>query len=380
MLASLKKFIDTKTNNRSHIFYFVCLSICVILIGFLSYVFTPSNSSAAFNPEKYLADIDTEETSIFEEVRDSLDDVIKQWGVQEAIDLNAYAFTKQDYGIYQCHVIMHLLGHEAIAYYGTDYESVINSNIHFCELGYQHGAEAQVALNGGDYKNELYRICDLVKKKTPNATCFHGAGHAFMNDSLDVNKSLALCDGLINETHTVEDLAPCYNSVFAELTNLVGGTDGATGIAYTGGAPMKIDEPTPIAYCAKFGEKYKIECMFEFSGLGVHDNSTSEEIEKKIIDCTTGDFDVELESACIKSVSAVGAQHLLAASSSLKVPESIFALTQSNRTSYILGAGTEISQYIISGVDKNWEPFCDSFPQDGDKKYCESLFKELISI
>ena len=363
-------------NKFRYVIYFLGLFGVLILIALFVNIFNHQSNKTIFNPEQYLGELDKPETSFFEEVRDSLDTVIEQWGVQAAIDLNEYAFTNQKYGIYQCHVVMHLLGHEAVAYYGSDFETIINRNIHFCELGYQHGAEAQVALNGGDYKDELYRLCDLIHKKTLNSTCFHGAGHAFMNDSLDVNKSLKLCDDLINETYTLKDMAPCYNSVFAELTNLVGGTDGATGIEYTGGPPLKIDEETPIAYCSKFGERYKTECMFEFSGLGVSTDSTDAEIEKKLIECTTGEYDEVLESACIQSVSAVGAQHLLAHNTQLVVPQSVFTFSSSTRTSYIIGAGTEMKQYIISGVNKDWESFCSSFLSYTDRVQCRLIFTQ----
>lgn len=316
-------------------------------------------------------------TTVFEDVRESIKGVIEIWGIQGALDVNAYAFVNNKYGIYNCHVLTHLIGHEAVAYYGTDFESVLNSDIQFCEMGYLHGAEAQVALGGGDYQEELYRMCNLIKQKNAEATCFHGAGHAFMNDTFDVHKALSLCDDLINERYTADDMRPCYNSVFAELTNLVGGTDGATGMAYTGGPPLTIEESTSLEYCAKFGDRYKIECLFEFSGLGISESSTDADIEKKLLGCSNEDYDEVLEAACIRSVSAVGAQHQLAFNETIMVPLHIFTLPETLRSSYIEGAGTEMKQYIISGVHKDWQTFCKSFTEESDQHKCSNIFVQI---
>ncbi len=314
---------------------------------------------------------------VFVTIRDTLPDIINKWGVQGAIDINEYAFTHNKYGIYNCHVLSHMTGHEAVVYYGEDYDKVVSHDTHFCELGYRHGAEAQVALSGGDYKNNLYRMCDAIKRKNPDAACYHGAGHAFMNESLDVDASLKMCDDLINETHTVEDVTPCYNAVFAELTNLVGGTDGGTGIVYTGGPPLTMDEKTPLEYCSKFGDRYRIQCVFEFSGLGVSEASTPEDIEKKLIACSNEEYDAELEEACIRSVSAVGTQHELAAKHTIIVPQHILGLSDELRRAYIIGAGTEMKQYLISGTGRDWQSFCGEFTEQEDTQLCESIFSDV---
>lgn len=334
----------------------------------------PAKEVEKFDAEKIIASMGTGNTSVFEDVRDSLKDIIKKWGIHGAIAINTAALRHSKYGIYQCHVIMHLIGHEAVVYYGTDYGAVINQRIEFCELGYQHGAEAQVVYSGGDYKDELYKMCGLIQKKDPNAACFHGAGHAFMNDSLDVDKSLKLCDDLVNEKYTVENMMPCYNSVFAELTNLVGGKDGGTGIEYTGGPPLSIGNLTALQYCSKFGDRYKVQCLFEFSGLGINENSTSEEVTTKLLACSDKNFEEKFEAACIHSVAAVGTQHELAYSNTVRIPKHIYTLPKALRTAYIYGAGNEILQYMISGVPKDWNAFCNSFSNTEDKKTCTQIF------
>jgi hypothetical protein len=338
----------------------------------------PWQATADIDVAKVVATMGKGEKSVFEDVRDSMKPLIAQYGIEGMIAINEYAIVNNLYGIYQCHVISHMTGHEAVVYYGQDYETVIAHDNHFCEVGYRHGAEAQVALSGGDYQHELYKMCDVIKKKNPDADCFHGAGHAFMGETLDVNKSLEMCDGLIDEDHPEEAVLPCYNAVFAELTNLVGGTDGGTGIRYTGEAPLEVAEESSLEYCSKFGKlHYQEQCLFEFSGLGISDLSTPKEVNVKLQGCSNEDYELYLEIACIKSVSAVGAQHLLAKNHTLDVPEFVLALDTPLREAYIKGAGTEMKQYIVSGAVRDNESFCNSFTEDSDIELCTAIFSNI---
>jgi hypothetical protein len=362
--------------NRMQSIALACALVCVILAGagYLSYTKTDT-----VDPAAYVQDLARGEKPVFEGIRDSLADIIRKWGIEGALAIDKYALVNGYMGIYECHVITHLIGHESVIYYGSDYDAVEANDDQFCELGYRHGAEAQVALNGGNYQEELYKMCDAIKRKDPSADCFHGAGHAFMNESLDVNYSLKMCDSLINETHTEDDVLPCYNAVFAELTNLVGGRDGATGLEYTGGPPLTVDEKTPLQYCAKFGEeRYRNQCLFEFSGLGISQVSTPADIERRIDGCMQEGYDITLESLCVKSVSAVGAQHLLAKEETLAVPASVLAMPEEARSAYILGAGTELLQYLKSGALRDWQGFCGQFTQSADIQQCKGIFAEIL--
>lgn len=358
---------------------YACLLLVCIAAGSYWHFVQPTLEAEAFDAAAVVAELELKEGTVFENIRDSMKEIIKEGGIQGMIDVNEYAFVNDKYGIYYCHVLSHLIGHEAVVYYNGDYETAVNHDTHFCELGYRHGAEAQVALSGGDYKNNLYKMCEYIKKKNPDAECFHGAGHAFMNESLDVDTSLKMCDDLINETYTEDHVAACYNAVFAELTNLVGGKDGGTGIDYTGGPPLTMDEKTPLEYCSKFDPRYSIQCVFEFSGLGISDSSTPADIELKLRGCTNQEYDEVLESACIRSVSAVGAQHELANNQTVVVPEYILGLSDVLRKSYILGTGTELKQYLISGVDRDWKSFCDAFTAEEDISLCLSLYADQVN-
>ncbi len=103
--------------------------------------------------------------------------------------------------------------------------------------------------------------------------------------------------------------------------------------------------------------------------------STPADIEKKLIACSNDEYDEELESACIRSVAAVGAQHELANNQTVVVPEHIHGLPKSLRESYIRGTGIEMLQYLISGASRDWRAFCDAFINEDDILMCEGLFE-----
>ena len=153
----------------------------------------------------------------------------------------------------------------------------------------------------------------------------------------------------------------------------MGGTDGATGIVYTNGPPLVLEE-APIEYCSTLDERYRYQCVFEFSGLGVHTHSTPEQIAEKLKQCTGGDFDEKLEGGCIQSVAAVGTQHELALRDAITFPPHILNLTDFQRRSYIIGAGTEMKQYLISGADRDWRSFCANFTNQADVTLCHDIF------
>jgi hypothetical protein len=348
--------------------------ILIVLVGILVHMISQDSALS----EKDLIDISTklerDSSSLFVGIRDNLSAIVDTYGIDGAMALTDHSFVNDKIGIYQCHVLMHSLGHEAVSYFDLDFEEVLKRESHFCELGYRHGAEAQVVVYGGDYIENIQNFCRQLKETNPSAGCYHGAGHEFMNSTLSVERSLELCDGLTGFAD--EDIPNCYNAVFAELTNLVGGTDGSTGVPYTNGPPLTLGADSPIAYCSQFDVAYRYQCIFEFSGLGVNENSQPREIEQKLRECINGEYDLELEGGCIKSVAAVGAQHELAYASTITFHSFILDLPETLRHAYIQGAGTELSQYLISGASRDWQSFCDNFTQAVDIEKCTVIFQD----
>ena len=346
--------------------------VCVMaIVFFVLYKGAPETEQVNYDVEKITLDLEQAEGALFGAIRDNLPVLIDEYGIVGVLDISEQAFINNKIGIYQCHVLMHTIGHEAVGYYNYDYEKVLAYNSGLCELGYRHGAEAQVILTGGQYIDEIEKFCTILQTTDPDAGCFHGAGHAFMNETLDVYKALDLCETLSVTGRSVDH---CYNAVFAELTNLVGGKDGATGVDYTSGPAIILDADSPIEYCSEFAEKHRYQCVFEFSGLGISEYSEPSDIEERLKQCTNGEHDAELESGCIKSVSAVGAQHELAISQTITFPEHILDLPDELRQAYILGAGSEMNQYIISGAERDWKSFCLNFTQESDVELCNTIF------
>jgi len=348
--------------------YIIAAIFVAIGIDFL----IQNNSDNEFRTKEYVYQLETQYDTVFEGIRDNLQPIIDAEGIEGVLNVVEYAFVNDKIGMYYCHVLMHTIGHEAVAYYDSNYSDVLSHNSKLCETGYRHGAEAQIVLYGGDYIVEAQKFCTELKSKEPAAQCFHGAGHAFMNETKDVLTSLELCDGLQNDYS--ESVTPCYNAVFAELTNLVGGSDGSTGVPYTNGPQLTLEDKTPIEYCSGFGEQYRYQCIFELSGLGIGLSSNPAYIEQRLKQCTDGDYVLELKGGCIKSVSAVGAQHELATNNSVTFPPHILELSEFLRRSYIMGVGVEMQQYRNSGATRDWVGFCSNFNADSDLQLCASIF------
>ena len=314
----------------------------------------------AFSPEKELERIKVEHEEVWVGIRDSLSDLIKRGGVEGALAVNQLAFTENEVGMYHCHIVNHLIGHfGAIEYRGNLEDVFTYADWQFCELGYLHGLEAQVVLEDLQYLGRLKELCILTKAEQENLGCYHGVGHAYMNDLLDIEVSLGLCDTLRGPEE--EDMIECYKGVFAEFTNLVGGIDGETGIMYEGGPPLSIDEE-PMKFCASLDSLIKREsCAYELNGLGINTNTTPEETEQRLDECLSGPYETTLKEACLYNIAAVSTQHQLVSRDTIIPAPRMLSAPSRLRVAYMRGVAREMWEFIASGSPKNINGFCDAF-------------------
>lgn len=364
------------TKHKFKRYVLLLLGAVIITVLFLSQYILPDTAEAGVDPEAVLDVYGDDPELVFAGIRNDVKSIIDKWGIEGVLEVKNFAFTNNRIGMYHCHTLAHLIGHEAVYYYDFDYEQILTYDNAFCELGYRHGVEAEVTLQGTGHIDELHKMCEIIKKNNPSNDCFHGAGHAFMNESLDVEQALLHCDSLQNHKYGIQDVTPCYNAVFAELTNLVGGTDGETGVPYSSGPPMSLEGKTTLEYCDQFSEQYRLQCVFEFSGLGVSQVSTPKDIELKLRQCTQNEYDSELEAGCVKSVAAVGTQHELTTANTPTVHPFILSESPEIREAFILGAGVEMLQYLRSGAVRDWRTFCGSFTEPDDVGLCTSIYQD----
>lgn len=306
-------------------------------------------------------------------IRTELDAVIDEGGISGALQLVREGFRTEDLGIYQCHILVHILGHEAYEYYNGDFSAIVQHVDNFCLRGYQHGAEAQIIANGTpDFREELLRFCLTVQGHEPGASCYHGAGHGALRQTFNIEKALQLCLSLL--PYPGGDMSDCYRGVFSEFTNDINGIDGETGLRFSGEPPMHLDR-LPLDFCASLAESYQIPCAFELSGHMM--TVANGDGEAALRGCLESGPPGQLRVECLRSVSAVIAQQELSSrKDAVTVRPFIFDLSDPFRQAYIRGAMVEFSSARVSGSDKDWVSFCSAFPKSDDRAYCASFLDE----
>lgn len=328
-----------------------------------------------FDPKAVLDSIRLETPDVFEKIRDSLSKIINEGGILDALQLTQQAFREEAITIYECHTLAHSIGHHLPTGFSfldslDDSDVIIEDFFNFCEGGYKHGVEGEIASRGDNFREELHAFCKIQQNADSEGRCYHGAGHEFMRQTFRAEKALTYCDTIKNVS--TDDVYDCYKGVFSEYNNLLAGIDGETGRRFPGGGIVKLSGTT-LDRCASFSEAHQIPCALELTSFGLSPHATSSEIEKALADCMSGDYKEELKAACIQCISAFFAQHGLPNSDSILPPDYVLSLPLEIRRAYILGTGNEMGEFIKNGVNKNWESFCNYF-EGSDVKFCKELF------
>lgn len=320
-----------------------------------------------------LSEIRAKTPEVFEYIRDNLVGIISQKGEVSAIQLAKDAFQNEAINMYQCHLLAHLIGHAGSFDTVNQVRATIPDGLEFCEGGYAHGLESEIVhiaeKDGNDpqFREKLYRFCEFLQSVSFPGGCYHGAGHAFLRDTLNIKKAISLCDTLTGGP--VKDFSNCYNGIFSEYTNLIASLDSETGLRFPEGAPIHLST-SPLDFCASFPQRNQIPCALEVSANGVSPNSSSEEVDHFLKRCTEGTHSIELQSACIQSVAALYIQHGLPRQNTMIPSSYALSLPTNLRQAYLAGAAGEIGQFIKNGARKDWKMFCVSFPKKEDQQLC----------
>lgn len=345
----------------------------ILLLIFTAYLVNKlPHSKSEFDPKAVLASIQKQTPNVFEKMRDELPSIIEQGGVEGAMTLAGEAFRQEAITMYECHTFTHLLGHASQLDDEGNTKIIGDFGPSFCEGGFKHGIESQIVLEDPDYKTRLHELCRIYGSKS-FGSCYHGAGHTFMRQTLNALEALPICDELKDEVNT--EVSDCYYGVFSEYTNLAGGVDGETGLKFPEGPVILLKQP-PMEICASLPDPVAIPCALELNGLGISEASSIDDIDKALRRCTSGIYSGGLKAACIQSVAAVGAQHELPRKSTLHLQGYILGLADEFRAAYIKGAATEMLQFIKNGVEKDWQAFCSGFSASPDREFCAEIFQE----
>lgn len=308
----------------------------------------------------------------FDYLEKNLSNLVNQKGINSTINILKRALQKKQITLNQCHSLTHLVGHKAYNLYSSNLEKLVDSvsnDLLLCGGAFPHGMEAEITLTHSDSKDSLNHLCDLLLKKSPGFPCYHGAGHAFMHSSLDVNKSLLNCDKLPN-SGSIEDWSNCYTGVFSEYAFQIAGVDGDTSIPFPGGPKIKLPVSNPLDFCQSLPVKYHYTCA---SQLG-REIFNTQKTNNPFMECVKPSYPTDIKVPCIRIVSAVIAQGEFNQTDTVKVPSYILTLSDALRKAYIEGVAGEYQAFVNSGVKKNWKPICNSFSESQDIKACTHLF------
>lgn len=339
----------------------------VVLILFLIGV----NNKKPFDSGAFLRRIRetaTNEETFFTNIRDRIPEIVNTGGSTGVIEVIRGAFAQGEIDLIHCHMLTHIAGHAV-----QILQTKINKNTgmyvpDLCGSGYSHGLEAQiVAENTPDVHERLYRLCATLQKDSQNTTCYEGAGHAFMEKMLNVEAAATQCDKL-SSGGPVRDPYMCYKGVFAQYTNFIGGDDGETGRRYVGGPPIVLPALTPIAYCASLPDKYQLVCAHEVCGF-----RAIGDITRALSEAVENDYSMEMQAACVGNAAGARGESELGRAETIAVPPSVFSFPKELRHAYINGSMWGFNEYNTAGAQKDYQHFCNSFPEASDRDFCLNL-------
>jgi len=289
-----------------------------------------------------------------------IDHFYKKEGINGMVKRVISAFKGGQIGMFECHSLAHDIGHYA-GYpdnFGDIENNISKENLDFCGSGFLHGVEGQLA-NEAYPENalKLYYFCGLVKPHHPYYEgCYHGAGHAFMENAHDVALALEECDKLKTgeNTPTVVD---CYRGVFSENADAV--------------AQRKEPPSALLSFCSSLEEPLQAYCAMELNGFQIVPESSAEDIEKSFAICVEGNYADVIKEGCIRSLSWVATDALLSKSDYLTPSPFVQTLPSNLKAVYIdatYGSFRKTAAYKESLV---FNDFCEQFNHAEDVQYCK---------
>ena len=343
----------------------------VIIVALFSFFLFRIIDQRSFDPMAFLETIRSttvaDQDAIFEGIKNKLREIVATGGTNGAVELTNEAFARGDINLINCHRLMHLIGHIDKASQTKNKKIDNTYSPDLCGSGYSHGLEAQIVRTGApDFREQLYNLCKAARATSPGTACYEGAGHAFMEETLDVKKAADLCDTIPSDGPNI-----CYKGVFAQYTSFIGGDDGETGGRYQGGPPLALPQGvTPIAYCTSLPEKYRLVCAHEVCGFGV-----ASDIASVFPQVATGDYPMEMRAACISNAAGARGEHELSRAATIIVPPAILSFPKELRYAYIDSSMWAFNEYNKGGAQKDWQSFCSIFTES-DRLFCTGLVQK----
>lgn len=362
---------NMRKKNKIILFIDIILTVATVFSLFILEDSLLHQHDQSLYENSYIQKLIQEQKDVFSYIRDNIHDVVKRIGIQGTINLVHEAFKENSISLNQCHILLHLTGHQAYEFYNSDVNQMVQLKFGtICWEAYQHGVEAIVALEEPNPVKNLELLCKKWRQVDPKAGCYHGVGHSFLATSRnDIKIALSKCDLLIP---TYDDSIPnCYRGAFSEFGNRVLNYDGDTGKHYEGTSTVEFKYRYPLIFCQELDERYRQSCYSQLTKI-----IFQSEIGKAIQDCNIEQYNDEAKLICIRALGLLYAEGMLSNNETIIAPIELSALTDDYRRAFISSAKVVFFTFLNEGTKKDSSSFCNSLQLEKDQLFCRDIYKE----
>lgn len=351
--------------------------LTILLLAFISVVFGlllfAGGGDKKAQIEGYYSKYSSLNKPMVKSIVDNLSEITTKTGYEGAIGLIQTAQREGKIQRDECHELMHLVGHEVYSKKSSQMPFLLKKYGTYCQSGFPHGIEAQIALEETDTKaraTKLQEYCQLFKKSFSPASCYHGAGHAYYQMRHDEKNALANCDTLKGKN---VDLEPCYFGVFTELANDFLGVDSELGLAVAG-KHRQIEAPQkPLLFCDRFDIKYRKAC---WSTLPLLVNSQRKNAGD-LSPCLLAEYKPLAQEYCVEYWASFISRERLLSKDFYIVPESVRELPLELQPSYVRGLLNALNAFTRDGQKKDWRKICNSMSEK-IQSYCATYISDNL--
>ncbi len=335
--------------------------LVVVIIGVIlgSLVIKKTVAEFIFNQQ------DLETNSSFEFLRGNINQIIKKDGIAKTVDRIDQVRKDNIIDINKCHDLLHLVGHAAYEFNRQNWNIILSPKSDICFYGFEHGVEAQIVFESSDDVNKmfsnLHEYCSRLKNKFSEIYCYHGVGHAFVQEGQPIESALKNCDKVVENTN--DDPLDCYRGAFSEYVNRLAAIDGDTNAPIPGITPTKIEKDHAYDICLKLPLKYQKACVAQFTAFIFDGN-----LDSSLISCSH--YDNLVSNICAFKVSEAYTSNNIERLTIINPPTFFAKLPQSVRWGYISGVISGYVPFRSEELFKKASFWCSLMPYKSDRDFC----------
>ena len=278
-----------------HHFIVGVISFTLLVVFLVWFLGTHQNSQEfVWDTDTFFTNIiNTNQENVFEQIRNQLPTIVKKGGISAALDTADKAIKGKHIALNQCHILVHMIGHEAYFHHFEDVPGMVYENSgSFCGAGMQHGTEAQIVLSSPDFISDLREYCRELRDVHGAIQCYHGAGHAFMEETLDAQEAVGFC-GKVTDNTGISPFS-CWQGVFSQYEHFANKHDVDTGLRIPGDSWVVLDLHDPLSLCLSLPEKYQYACCTQISRAFPGD------INQSFSYCAQDRYEDDIQYGCVE--------------------------------------------------------------------------------